>query len=363
MNPGDRTPSAAAGVEGLEVKLGGPVLGVGAARSSMTATCAGGVPMLVPASEVASISLAGTPIVLDGVVQPITDALSDALGALVEVRLNEVVDLGNGGRLVRAARVTLIRGTTPLAEVIVAESRLGLNGAACDPSAAGNPPTPIPPVCPEGSVYDVSRNLCVIPAPGSPSPTNPVGDITGPGSVIVGPPSGGPSGGTVITLIEAKRRFPKSPCVKGKGPRYVVLGSKGRDRITGTNRRDRVLGRGGSDRIDGGRGGDCVDGGTAKDFVTGGQGNDRMYGGRARDIVNGDGGSDRLSGGRGHDTLNAAYGRDRVFGGAGNDKINVATAGRRATVWAGPGRDKVRANPRELKRIHGAEIVKVTRPL
>ncbi len=357
-------PVAAAGIEAAEVILGGPFLGVSSATSSISAACVAGVPQYTPASQVATITLAGTPIVLDGAVQPITDALSEAVGALVEVRLNEVVDLPNGGKAVRAARVTLIRGEAPFAEVILAESKLGMNGNACQPPSSGTPPPALPPsVCPPGSVYDVSHNVCVIPAPGSQTPGNPVGDITGPGSVVVGPPYTGPSGGTVMTLPQARRLFGRSACVKRKpGPLYVVLGTKGRDRITGTNRRDRILGLGGTDRIDGGRGRDCIQGGRAKDFITGGQGRDRMYGGRARDIVNGDGKTDRLFGGRGNDTINAGYGADRVRGGRGNDKINVATAGRKATVFAGRGkRDKVRCNPRELKRMHGAEIIKVTR--
>jgi hypothetical protein len=354
------SPTAAAGVEDLEVSVGGQLLGVSAANSTLTAACAGGAPRFTPTSEVADISLAGTPIVVDGVVQPTTDEVSDAVGAAVEVRLNEVVDVQGGGKAVRAARVTLVRGDAPVGEVIVAESRIGLNGDACNPDAAGTVP---PAVCPAGSVYDVEHNVCVIPAPGSQTPGNPVGDITGPGAVVVGRPYTGPSGGTVMTLPRALQLFPKSRCLKGKGPRYAVVGTRKRDRITGTNRRDRILGRGGTDRIDGGRGGDCIEGGNKKDFITGGQGRDRMYGGRARDIVNGDGKADRLHGGRGADTLNAGYGADRVWGNGGNDKINVATAGRRATVRAGRGRrDKVRCNPRELKRIHGAEIIKVTRP-
>jgi hypothetical protein len=357
--PSESTPSAAAGVEALEVTVGGSLLTVSAANSEMTGACEGRTPKFTPMSEVANVTLADTPIVVDGVVQPTTDEVSNALGAAVEVRVNEVLDLQGGGKAVRAVRVTLVRDSS-VAEVIVAESRLGLNGAACDPGAGGDV---LAAVCPSGSVYDVEHNVCVIPAPGSQTAANPVGDITGPGSVVVGPPQQGPSGGTVMTLSEAQKRFGRSPCVKGKGPRYVVLGTNGRDRITGTNRRDRILGRRGSDRIDSGRGRDCVDAGRQKDFITGGQGRDRMYGGRARDIVNGDGKADRLFGGRGNDTLNSAYGADRVRGGRGNDKINVATAGARATVWAGRGRrDKVRCNPRELKRIHGAEIIKVTRP-
>lgn len=365
VDPGGDTPpasrpAAAAGIEGLELTLGNPVLGVGAARSQITASCAGGVAAFKPASEVASITLAGTPIVLDGVVQPITDALTDAVGALVSVRLNEVVQLPGGGAAVRAAHVTLLRGGTALADVIVAESRLELNGAACDKSTGPVPPGTTPPICPNGSVFDAANNVCVIPVPGSQTQTNPVGTITGPGSVVVGPPSKGPSGGTVVTLTVARKKFPTSPCVHGQGPEYVVVGTRKNDRITGTNRKDRIIGRGGRDRIDGGRNHDCVDGGAGRDILTGGQGNDRVFGFGSRDLVNGDAGNDRLSGGQGKDTLNAAYGSDRAYGGRGRDKINVATAGRKATVYGGKGFDKVRCNPREVGRMHGVERIIVT---
>lgn len=371
VDPGGNTPItskpvAAAGVEGLELTLGRPVLGVGAARSQITASCAGGVASLKPTSEVASISLGGRPIVLDGVVQPITDALTKAVGALVSVRLNEVVKLDGGGEAVRAAHVKLLSTNgTALVDVIVAESRLNLNGAACDPNQPPNNGDPVPPnrtpsVCPMGAVYDAADNVCVIAVPGSQTPSNPAGTLTGPGSVIVGPPFAGPSGGTVITLPVARKRYPKSPCVRGSGPKYAVVGTKGADHITGTNRRDRILGLGGRDRLDAGRNKDCVDGGSGRDVMTGGQDNDRVYGGTGRDAVNGDSGTDRLVGGSGNDTFNAGFGADKVFGGSGRDKINVATAGPKATVHGGKGYDVVRCNPEELKRMHGVERVMVT---
>ena len=88
----------------------------------------------------ATIALAGTPIVLNGVAQPITDALTAALGALVEVKLNEVIDLPGGGKAIRAAHITLVRGGTPVSDVIIAESRIGLNGAACSATADDGTP-------------------------------------------------------------------------------------------------------------------------------------------------------------------------------------------------------------------------------
>jgi hypothetical protein len=359
-------PTATAGVEGLQIDLGGPFLGVGAARSAISASCSGGKASYMPTSEVADISLAGMPIVLDGVLQPITDGLTQAVGALVEVKLNEVVDTKDGGKAVRAARITLVRGDVPVANIIVAESRIGLNGAACDP----NTDTPTPPNgdttgtsaqgCPSGAVYDAANKVCVIAVPGSQTPSNPAGQLTGAGSVVVGSPGQGPTGGTVITLAQAKQRFRKSPCVRGGGPLYVVVGTNHKDKITGTNKRDRILGLKRADRLDGGRGRDCIDGGKGRDGMTGGQKNDRVYGRKGRDFLGGDAGNDVLKGGVGNDYINAAYGADRVFGGKGRDKMNVATAGKAAHVHGGSGRDKVRANPGDVPYIHGVEKIIIT---
>ncbi len=372
VNPGgakpiSAKPQAVAGVEGLDLAIPG-TLSVGVARSTLSASCVSGAPVYTGRSEVANITLGGQPIVIDGVVQPITDALSDALGAVVSVRLNEQVDLPGGGKAVRAAHVKLLAGDgsgAPLADVIVAESRLTNNGTVCDPNSPPNsddPGTDDGPtgndtsgICPSGSVFDVSRKLCIIAVPGSQTATNPVGDLTGIGSVVVGKPYEGPKGGRVITLATARARF-KSPCVRGKrGLPYVVIGNARGNRITGTNKGDRILGRGGSDFIDGGRGGDCIDGQRGGDKMTGGQGNDRVYGHAGNDAVNGDSNDDRLFGGRGNDSINAGYGKDRAFGGPGRDAINIATAGPRQFAFGGKGYDIIRMNPED--RVRGGERV------
>ncbi len=376
-------PAATAGIEGLSVAVLGPGgLQVGLARSSVSAVCSAGRPTFTGTSQVGSVTLAGRPLVIDGVVQPITTALTQALGAVVSVQLNEQVGLPGGGRAVRAAhiRVLPVGGGTALADVIVAESRLGANGAVCD---ASQPPnggggggggggnggggngggsggggngggSDTSGICPRGSVFDAGRKLCVIAVPGSRTAANPAGDLTGRGAVVVGKPYQGPRGGTVVSLATARKRY-KSPCLRGRGLKYVVVGRRRGDRITGTNRADRILGLRGNDRIDGGRGGDCIDGGRGGDKMTGGQGNDRVFGHGGNDAVNGDSGNDRLYGGRGNDSSNAGYGRDRVFGGPGRDAINIATAGPRQIAYGGKGYDIVRLNPED--RAHGAERV------
>ena len=50
-----------------------------------------------------------------------------------------------------------------------------------------------------------------------------------------------------------------------------------------------------------------------------------------------------------------------MIGGSGRDAINVATAGPRARVSCGTGRDRVRLNNREKRRMRGCEVRYVLR--
>jgi Ca2+-binding RTX toxin-like protein len=86
-----------------------------------------------------------------------------------------------------------------------------------------------------------------------------------------------------------------------------------------------------------------------------------MYGSTGKDHLNGGPGTDYLSAGSGNDTINAAFGRDRAIGGSGIDFINIATAGPAASADCGSGRDKVRINRNESKKIRGCETVYVFR--
>lgn len=353
--PMDQTVGGNAGVEGLTVQTasGTVVIGVGAAQSAASGSCQNGTPVLTGKSQVTGLTINGRTVTLDGPLTQLTDAISGSpLQALVTVKLNEQIKDANG-LVQRAAHIRILNaaGTAPLAEVIVAQSRVS-SSSACDPNAAGNvtgsgtgSTSGLPQVCPTGSSLDLGRGLCIITAANS----------GGQGVVVVGVPYSGPSGGRVVSLTKARRLY-KSPCLSGPGPKYVTVGTNGRDHITGTNRRDRILGLGGADSIDAGRAADCVDGGTASDNLAGGIGNDRIYGMSGNDHLNGGPGNDRLWGNNGNDTINAAFGRDHAFGGAGRDYINVATAGRPATVDCGSGPDKVRINRNERFRTRGCEI-------
>ena len=107
-------------------------------------------------------------------------------------------------------------------------------------------------------------------------------------------------------------------------------GTSRADVLKGTPAADRLLGRSGNDRLSGGAG---------NDHLAGGHGNDRLSGGR---------GNDRLLGGLGADVVAGGPGRDRVEAGPGNDRIDLRDGRRDLRVKCGRGRDRVRADARDV---------------
>jgi Ca2+-binding RTX toxin-like protein len=356
--PITQTIGGASGIEGLSLQTAGGtvVIGVGAAQSIATASCKDGKATLTGSSQVTGLTINGQTVTLDGPLTSITDAISNSpLGGLVSVKLNEQVIQGET-LVQRAAHVRVLAAAgTPLADVIVAQSTVS-SASACDPKADGNTDptsgsggdgtgiTNLTGVCPAGSTLDSERVLCIIKASQS----------GGQGEIVIGRPFTGPSGGTVVSLINARKRF-KSVCLTGVGPKYAIIGTNGANRITGRNTADRILSLGGNDQVDGGRGNDCIDGGSGRDNLAGGIGNDRVNGTTGGDALNGGPGTDYLSGGSGNDSMNAAFGADIVLGGSGRDYINVATAGPAARVNCGSGPDKVRMNRNEFRTTRNCE--------
>jgi Ca2+-binding RTX toxin-like protein len=332
----DQTVSSTAKVEHLT--LGG-ALSVQAATSGATASCSGGTPNLQGTSTVVGINSS----TLDPLIQSLANLLS-VVPSLVSIKINEQVRTSDS-LTVRALHVKVLSPSSgpPLLDVIVAESKVGFNGGVCDPSQQG----PGGQICPTGSTYDISGNVCVI--EGSSGSTY--------GTIIIGAPFQGPEGGTVVPIDLARKKYGNSACLKGKkNPKYAIIGTNKADHITGTNKADRILARGGKDSVSGGRGNDCIDGGKGADNLSGSLGKDRIYGRTGGDHLNGAAGSDYLNGGAGNDSINAGFGRDRVLGGSGRDLINVATAGPPARVNCGSGRDKVRVNAIEAHRTRGCEV-------
>jgi Ca2+-binding RTX toxin-like protein len=333
---------ANARIEQLAVHLpqgGTTLLGVTAATSAAVASCNGQTPSMSGTSQVAGLTLGGQNLNLDGLITALGNLLS-GLSPIIDVKTNEQIKTATS-LTVRALHVKVLipNNGVPLIDLVVAESKVGFNGPVCDPDNQN----PGGQICPDGSTYDPDRNLCIIEIPGGTD-------------IIVGKPFEGPEGGTVVPLATAKKKYGNSACLKGKKPLYAIIGTNKNDRITGTNKADRILGRGGKDSISGGRGNDCLDGGTGSDNLSGSIGNDRIYGRKGGDHLNGASGTDYLNGGSGNDSINAGFGADRVFGGSGRDLINVATAGKKAHVNCGSGRDKVRVNHLERNATKGCEV-------
>jgi len=344
----DQSVGAAAGVEKLNLGSGTQSITVDAATSQASATCDHGAPKFTGSSNVVNLNIAGNNISVDTVLQMVADGITGSpLSALIKVKFNEQIK--DGSQLIqRAAHITIVpaAGGAPLLDVVIAESKVNANGLVCDEAAnttgSGGVISARP--CPAGSEYDVARNLCII----RETSQNP--------EIVVGKPYQGPSGGTVVALSIARKKY-NSVCLRGGGPQYAVIGTNKNDHITGTNKRDRILALGGNDAVDGGRGSDCIDGGTGSDNLSGGLGNDHLIGATGNDHLNGGPGNDLEEAGSGNDTINAAFGRDRAMGGAGRDYINIATAGRPASANCGSGFDKVRLNKNETKRVRNCEVM------
>jgi hypothetical protein len=350
-----QTATANAKVENLTLQLpaGGVIaLGVGAATSSVIGKCTPGsiTPALAGTSNVATLTLGGTAFNLDPLIDAI-NALLAPLNQIVAIKTNEQIRTATS-LTQRALHLVVLpkAGGAPLVDQVIGETKVAFSGPVCDPNAQGDPPN-LGQICPAGSTYDQPRNVCIIPAGTSGSSL---------GEIIVGAPFAGPSGGTVVPIDVARRKYGRSPCLGfGGAPKFAIVGTSKADRITGTNIADRIIGLGGNDRLDGGRGNDCIEGRTGGDSLSGALGDDKLYGAAGKDHLNGGPGKDYMSAGSGNDSINAAFGRDRAIGGSGRDFINIATAGPAASASCGSGPDKVRINKNERKKVRGCEVVYV----
>jgi hypothetical protein len=327
------------------------------ASAEATAACTPGGPSLSGSSTVPEVRLNGQSLDTSQPKQTVSELPT---GEVVTVTFNEQTRAA-GVLTQRAVHVKFRNQAGELVkEIVVAEARVAGGSEVCDRAAQeataggngggnGNGSGSSEP-CISGAEYDAPNNLCIITRERDNNLSNGRETVA-----VVGRPFEGPSGGRVAPPAEAPKSVRTSRCVKGKGVKFVVLGSKKADRITGSNRPDLIFTFGGNDRVSGGRGNDCIDGGRGNDRLAGAQGKDTVMGGKGADNLNGGSESDRLMGGAGRDTLNAAYGRDKVSGGKGADAINVATAGPAARVNCGKGRDVVRSNRNEKRRLRGCE--------
>jgi Ca2+-binding RTX toxin-like protein len=329
--------AASASVKSSQVTLGTSAISTGVVTASQTVSCTNGVSTASGSSRVDALVVGGNPVNI------VADRPFDQTIGGVRIRANQF------DGTTRRALIFDVGGS----QLVLGEATAA--GDACA-TLSDDDDNPGGRICPQGATYDVARNVCVIYEPAEPG-----------GVIVVGATYQGPSGGTVISLYEARLmasrgELPKSRCLRGSGPRYVVLGTSRADRITGTNRRDRILALGGNDHVDGGRNHDCLDGNRGRDRVAGGLGYDRLFGQAGRDKLTGGLGNDRLYGGAAADSLNTGFGRDYANAGSGNDRVNAASAGRPAKrLVGGKGRDRVWVNRNEVRRYRGFEITRTFR--
>jgi Ca2+-binding RTX toxin-like protein len=328
------------------------------ARAEATAVCTANGPALSGSSVVPVVTIGGRTLDVTQLEQTVERLPT---GAIVRIKFNE--QTRSGTTLVQRAVHLEVQDPAGriVKDVVVAEAKVSGGSQVCDRAAqedtanggdgngsggSGDANQP----CIRGAEYIADENLCVITRERDGNLANGRERVT-----VVGKPFEGPSGGRVALPSEAPKSARKSACLKGKGVKFLVLGTKKADSITGSNRADVIFTFGGNDKVSGGRGNDCIVGGKGADRLAGAIGKDTLIGGSGADNLNGGSEADTLNGGSGKDSINAAYGRNKVKGGKGNDAINVATAGPAARVNCGKGKDVVRSNTNERRRIRGCE--------
>lgn len=134
-----------------------------------------------------------------------------------------------------------------------------------------------------------------------------------------------------------------------------LYGGEGEDLLTGGDGNDFLSGEAARDILTGGIGNDALFGGNGNDSLDGGPGHDRLYGRNGNDVLSGSTGNDVLSGGPGRDTISGGSGTNRILSGSGNDVVNSAN-GKRERINCGPGRDRVRADRRDV--LSGCEFAR-----
>lgn len=364
------------------------------AVAGVQGSCNGGVPGFADTGSVTNVNINGQPVTTDQPYEQTGNGLNGSpLGKVTKVFFNETTATGSTTTPTqsvtrRAIHVEILDGNGNVQfEAVVGEATAGRSGPVCQPA----------PRCPDGTVYDQSRNVCVT-QPNCPTDAPREGDVCVRTVTVVGPPGkGNPTGGKVVPLGDVKGVKSTSPCRNKRfGRQLGIIGTSHGDRITGSNKSDRIFVFGGNDRVSGGRGNDCVEGGSGSDqlegstgsdwllgengndhlsgaqgadYIYGGNGNDKLvgstgndhlYGGKGRNVIDGGKGNDLLVGGPDRDYIAGGGGRDRVRSGGGNDDINVANAGPPAHVDCGSGIDTVRINNNELHTIKHCEHVLVT---
>lgn len=105
----------------------------------------------------------------------------------------------------------------------------------------------------------------------------------------------------------------------------IVDGGGSADTLEGGDGDDVLFGQGGNDALFGGNDQDVLIGGNGNDRMGGGAQADQMFGGAGDDVLYGQGQIDLLIGGAGNDSLFGGNGRDVLFGDIGDDVMKGGT--------------------------------------
>jgi Ca2+-binding RTX toxin-like protein len=244
----------------------------------------------------------------------------------------ETYQLGDGSYVVINEKIqTATSLTERLVDVHLASGDTIVSGEAevtltrSDPCAGtSTEPPPNTTACPPGSTLNAAEMVCEIVLPGQ--------------VIVIGPPYKGPTGGKVVALSVARKLY-KSPCLSGPGPKYVLVATKARGRVTGTPRSDRILAFGKGERIAGLAGADCVDGRGPGQTIWDGNGKDRIYGGSGKTRIGIGNGNSRIEGRTGTDWITAGNGDDWIWGGTHSSRIDAGLG--KDHVYGGPHANRI----------------------
>ncbi len=305
--------AALATIDGVTLPTSsGAIVIVGPVQAMASYACVNGSVKAAASSTLDVITIAGKSYTV-----PIGQSSTISLGGGSYVTVNQKIQTASS--ITERVLDVHLQG---LVDIVLGEAQVTQTGSAPCAGTNNDPPPSLNP-CPTGSTLNVAAQVCEI--------------VLNNGTVIViSRPFDGPTGGTVVALSVARKRY-QSTCLYGAGPNYAIVGTNGNDRIEGTRRPERILGLGGNDRIGGGGGSDCLYGGSGNDNVFEGNGNAHEYGGSGNDRLYVQNGNAFADGGPGNDRIFLGNGNDKAYGDAGNDRISVGRGTDR--VWGGSGND------------------------
>lgn len=325
--------AALASVSGATVPTSsGSVVVAGPAYAEAAYSCVNGSVVPTVTSTLDSVNVNGSP---ETIAPNQNDTIQ--LGGGSYMIANETIQTGNS-LTERLLDVHLAGGL----EIVVGEAEVTQNSshpcAGGSGGGGGGVGVPIT-ICPSGSSYDVGLQACVI-------------YLSGGRVITIGQPFGGETGGTVMTLSEARKLY-RSACLYGSGPNYVIVSTRSHAHIQGTYRAERILALGGHSVVKGGGGNDCIAGPGGNDNLRDANGSVRVYGGPGHNRIFIRNGNDRVWLGSGKNRISAGRGSDWLYGGKGFDVFyidngpkHVFAGARGGRVYAPGARDAVACRSR-----------------